>query len=355
MKGSAISTDSLSAKRVMLLILRITSGPRKGQFVVLRDPQEARFGRNPGIDEQFVDPKMSRQHFHVFPQDHNWLIKDLGSSGGTYVNGHLKSGCVLRHGDTIQAGGTTFLAEITGSNPEIAPPINPDDDNSFVAKVRQRKVPIPFTAETCDSGLALFRGDFESVIPGVVDPLTPAQLVLALRQSPQFQPWLVIDFYRLGTPRPETLPDNPQYLIDWLGGTYAAAASPELIDLHELPFETWQELANSAWGQDALIVLYSPLQQVELMNHIRKCLHGHGGSIVGLCWPSVLASILANPRNGILDQFLQGISGALCEFSDLPETWQLFTTHADARQELASLGFRQQSPQSLAVAATLEK
>ncbi len=352
MKGSIISTDSLTAKRAMLLTLHITSGPRKGQFVVLRAPQQARFGRTPGIDQQFLDLKMSREHFQIYPADDNWILKDLGSTRGTLINGHLKTTCVLRHGDTIQAGDTCFAAEVTGSNPEIIPPIDPDDDMSFVVKVRQRKVPVVFAAETCDSGLALCRGEFETFKGDKDNPLTPAKLILALRQSPQFQPWMVIDFYRLGVPRPESLPGEHVHLIDWLGPDYARAASPQLIDIRKLAFDDWEALVDKAWGQDALVILYSPLEPEPLAEHMRKCLRGHGGSVVGLCWPSVLSSILANPRNDMLDQFLNGISGVFCEFADLPETWQLYSTRTEACRDLESLGFLQQKNLALAVAGT---
>lgn len=59
------------------------------------------------------DPAMSRRHFLLTEQDGNLLLEDLGSSGGTFLNGGPIAGAAaLAHGDRIEAGDTTFVVTL---------------------------------------------------------------------------------------------------------------------------------------------------------------------------------------------------------------------------------------------------
>jgi hypothetical protein len=58
------------------------------------------------------DTAISRRHAQLIKQGDTLLVQDLGSSNGTYVNGmQITSETILRPGDTVQFGGSTFKVE----------------------------------------------------------------------------------------------------------------------------------------------------------------------------------------------------------------------------------------------------
>lgn len=58
------------------------------------------------------DTAISRRHAQIVKQGDTLLIQDLGSSNGTYVNGmQITAETILRPGDTVQFGGSTFKVE----------------------------------------------------------------------------------------------------------------------------------------------------------------------------------------------------------------------------------------------------
>ena len=67
-------------------------------------------GRSMEVNGQVDDAKLSRQHFTISPQPGGkYVLKDLGSSNGTRVNGQPVTEYELRPNDTIQAGSSAFL------------------------------------------------------------------------------------------------------------------------------------------------------------------------------------------------------------------------------------------------------
>lgn len=67
-------------------------------------------GRSDICDVFFDDASMSRQHFVIAEENGLYTITDLGSSGGTQLNGvKLQNTRPLQSGDTIRAGGQTIV------------------------------------------------------------------------------------------------------------------------------------------------------------------------------------------------------------------------------------------------------
>jgi len=65
-------------------------------------------------DNQIIlpDPQVSRHHAEIVMQGGRWVINDLGSANGTYVNGQRIQGPqVISHGDLIRVGQTQFQVE----------------------------------------------------------------------------------------------------------------------------------------------------------------------------------------------------------------------------------------------------
>ncbi len=55
------------------------------------------------------DARVSRRHAQLQLRQGRYVLFDLGSSGGTAVNGQAVEECILRHGDRISFGGVTTV------------------------------------------------------------------------------------------------------------------------------------------------------------------------------------------------------------------------------------------------------
>ncbi|MDZ4821527.1 MAG: EAL domain-containing protein [Planctomycetota bacterium] len=68
-----------------------------------------RIGRLPELHFSLPDPTISKQHAEFFEQNGTLLLRDLGSTNGTFVNGtRLRGETVVREGDLIQFANSVF-------------------------------------------------------------------------------------------------------------------------------------------------------------------------------------------------------------------------------------------------------
>ena len=68
-------------------------------------PPQVRIGRGEGNEVSLADPRASRIHCRVCRCGDDYVVEDLASRNGTFVNGARLGGPrVLRDGDTIRAG-----------------------------------------------------------------------------------------------------------------------------------------------------------------------------------------------------------------------------------------------------------
>lgn len=80
-------------------------------------------GRQSGCQLTVRSSQVSRKHCQVFERDGRLIVKDLGSSNGTVVNGKKVDGLhVLATGDVIHVGPIRFRVEETGKPGGVAPP-----------------------------------------------------------------------------------------------------------------------------------------------------------------------------------------------------------------------------------------
>lgn len=94
------------AKRLTPLpMLVVTSeGPLRGRVLVV-DDDELVLGRRESSDLVLSDPHVSRSHAVIRRQGGATWIEDLGSTGGTYVNGQPIAGAhAIKHGDVLRFG-----------------------------------------------------------------------------------------------------------------------------------------------------------------------------------------------------------------------------------------------------------
>ncbi|MGO9108726.1 MAG: FHA domain-containing protein [Thermoguttaceae bacterium] len=110
----------------MRLVLRTISGDERHSCVWLAPGQRLNVGRGGAADHCFPhDWHMSSVHFAVECDAAVCRIRDLQSSNGTFVNGQRITLFTLHDGDTIQAGQSTFAAEVEGESAALAPQPSP--------------------------------------------------------------------------------------------------------------------------------------------------------------------------------------------------------------------------------------
>ena len=69
-------------------------------------------GRGEVTEIQLSDPRLSRQHFRVCNLDGAYVLEDLGSTGGTFLNDEPVTNALLKPGDLIRAGGSRFYFDV---------------------------------------------------------------------------------------------------------------------------------------------------------------------------------------------------------------------------------------------------
>ena len=102
--------------------LVITGGHQAGSYYTLRN-RTLTAGRDPARDIQIVDHKVSRKHFQIHKEDQGYVILELRSKNGVYVNGTKVKEKLLRDSDQIQVG-DTVLTFYEGEVPEHTDALN---------------------------------------------------------------------------------------------------------------------------------------------------------------------------------------------------------------------------------------
>jgi pSer/pThr/pTyr-binding forkhead associated (FHA) protein len=62
-------------------------------------------GRSSGCELVLADDTVSRRHAELFTEDGRWLLRDLDSSNGTWLNGRRIVEAEVRRGDVLHLGG----------------------------------------------------------------------------------------------------------------------------------------------------------------------------------------------------------------------------------------------------------
>lgn len=80
-------------------------------------------GRHPENDIQLLDRIVSKEHCHVDAEEGRWVLKDLGSLNGTYVNGERVKERVLSDGDEVALGASRMIfVDAAGTVPGVRLP-----------------------------------------------------------------------------------------------------------------------------------------------------------------------------------------------------------------------------------------
>jgi FHA domain len=88
-----------------------------GQRILLpTDSRKLTVGRDPDSDIMLDDPDVSRWHAVLLRNGSEWLIDDIGSTNGTYVNGsRITARTILHTGDAMELGNASFTFHQRGA------------------------------------------------------------------------------------------------------------------------------------------------------------------------------------------------------------------------------------------------
>jgi FHA domain/DUF1707 SHOCT-like domain len=95
---------------VSTLIADLQTAWRSPRVQVLALPSESMIiGRAPDCDCHLTEPSVSRRHAQLRRVDETWLLRDLGSSNGTRLNGmRVTEEIEVRPGDQLTLGGVRY-------------------------------------------------------------------------------------------------------------------------------------------------------------------------------------------------------------------------------------------------------
>lgn len=104
-----VRLDVISVAGALALpTLYVLQGPDKGR--TYQTPDEPTVIGRSSDQIQLTDHSTSRRHAEIRPADDSWVLADLNSSNGTYLNGQrIVSPTELKHGDQIKVGSTLLV------------------------------------------------------------------------------------------------------------------------------------------------------------------------------------------------------------------------------------------------------
>jgi pSer/pThr/pTyr-binding forkhead associated (FHA) protein len=88
--------------------LVVRAGAEIGREFALPETGEFKIGRLPDIGITLLDAKASREHCKLFRQSTGWVVEDLSSRNGTYINTQRVKKRLLQPGDRLRVGQTEF-------------------------------------------------------------------------------------------------------------------------------------------------------------------------------------------------------------------------------------------------------
>ncbi|HWN07773.1 MAG TPA: protein kinase [Pyrinomonadaceae bacterium] len=132
----------------MQVNLRVLAGPYQGRIFTFDQPDTFLIGRTDDSHLCLPEDKFfSRHHCLLEVNPPRCLMRDLGSTNGTFVNGQRVSEAFLKSGDRIQGGETVLLVEVNTT--ETTGPIS---TNSFPSREENFSRPTIVNVECLNCG-----------------------------------------------------------------------------------------------------------------------------------------------------------------------------------------------------------
>lgn len=111
----ASANRPLAQTRPMPALTQATTTPAKAYLIVNGDKHVpldravVTIGRKRDNTIVVDDPRVSRHHAQLRQRYTHWILYDLGSASGTYVNNHKVDECLLQPGDVILLANVAFI------------------------------------------------------------------------------------------------------------------------------------------------------------------------------------------------------------------------------------------------------
>lgn len=103
--AACVATRPLTTINMANYVLEILDGDRAGEVLPVGD-STIRIGRKTGNDIVLTDEKTSGVHCEIMPEGDRLVLKDLGSTNGTFLDGKRVTELVLTPGDIVTIGRT---------------------------------------------------------------------------------------------------------------------------------------------------------------------------------------------------------------------------------------------------------
>jgi hypothetical protein len=128
----------------MRAILEVVEGPLAGRRIEIQPGQTIAFGRTPKSDIPIPgDGYLSGKHFQVENSGEACLVRDLGSSNGTFVNGNRVSDQPLQSLDLIAAGSSKFRLHLEEAVQDFSKTSTIPSPLLFENTIEQSSIPKP--------------------------------------------------------------------------------------------------------------------------------------------------------------------------------------------------------------------
>jgi hypothetical protein len=128
-RRSSSSGEGTLLPNLPTITLVFIAGPRSGQRIEVNGHQ-VKIGRGPDCEIRVDDPLVSWEHALLSYQGSNYILYDLNSTNGTWVNNQRVAQCAVRLGqDQIRIGPLVFVLYEPGSGsflPQPDPPEEPE-------------------------------------------------------------------------------------------------------------------------------------------------------------------------------------------------------------------------------------
>ena len=141
----------------MEVVLVMFKGDEQREFPL--SDRRTILGRRQDCQLRIPTRDVSRRHCEISPGEKRseLIVRDLGSSNGTYVNGNRIAEAKLEPGDRLTVGPVTFVVQIDGKPADI----KPEDITPTREEPEKAVVPVPMDAVDTDDILDLGDIDFD--------------------------------------------------------------------------------------------------------------------------------------------------------------------------------------------------
>ncbi|MBQ2621392.1 MAG: FHA domain-containing protein [Thermoguttaceae bacterium] len=139
----------------------VIEGPDRGRRFELLPNRVETIGREEGATVQLHDTEVSRKHARIIYDSGRYLITDLNSSNGTYVNQVRITTAAINSGDKVNVGSTCLqftqtpnIEQDDSGASSISFELPSDDHSQIVQTMRHTEEGRPFSVQDCQSFLS---------------------------------------------------------------------------------------------------------------------------------------------------------------------------------------------------------